>query len=405
MSNNLVQNLNKNSLDNEDMQSQLSDDEVQEQQQNLLPICKNDPSNLDEYLIFRRDSVSNQNQFINPKKFLKSQYYSGNDGQYIDSGYGDDTLSSIQSIQKFGFLDPMTGAATQIVYNMLSIQDATDAILECGCGTEYILPYLVQMKKKQCKLFLTDISKVKLSVIKHKLKLLEINPLSTELYDYSFVPNMEEDWQEQDKLHTNCIKSDGQEHCDNIQEQVKSSGLYFNKGLNVFAERADATKLFYANSVFDIYFGGMLINEVKDPFSAIKEAYRVLKKGGRVGFTIWDSESNNSDFDEIMSKAIYKVTGARTEFKYIDQDEILSVKEYKLMMERAGFKNILIWSQFIPYNFFTKEDYENHLDKDKINDQNIQIKNEALIIFEEKLRRENSPFGMNILCIVAQKLD
>lgn len=92
---------------------------------------------------------------------------------------------------------------------------------------------------------------------------------------------------------------------------------YYNSDINAFVEHADATDLPYKNEVFDIYFGGILIQELKDPLAAIKEAYRVLKKGGRAGFTVPDPEKNNSDFDEIMSRAIEKVTGASTKFNYV----------------------------------------------------------------------------------------
>jgi len=161
---------------------------------------------------------------------------------------------------------------------MLNLPNANDAILECGCGTEYILPYLIQMKKNTCKLFLTDISRVKLRVVAKKCETIENTPLSRHIYDYNYIPTNEE-----------------------VKEAKEP---YFNKFLNVFVERADACNLPYESSIFDIYFGGMLLQEVNNPFSAIKEAFRVLKKGGRAGFTIPDSMGADNEFDLILAQAV-----------------------------------------------------------------------------------------------------
>lgn len=52
--------------------------------------------------------------------------------------------------------------------------------------------------------------------------------------------------------------------------------------------------------MFDSYYGGLLLDEVQEPFSIVLEAYRVLKKGGRVGFTIF-SEKDEKEYE------VYKI--------------------------------------------------------------------------------------------------
>lgn len=65
---------------------------------------------------------------------------------------------------------------------------------------------------------------------------------------------------------------------------------YVSKKLNIVIEIADATQLQYPSNMFDSYYGGLLLDEVKEPFYIVLEAYRVLKKGGRVGFTIFSEK-------------------------------------------------------------------------------------------------------------------
>lgn len=227
---------------------------------------------------------------------------------------------------------------------------------------------------------MTDISSVKLSLVRDKCELLSENPLSNELFEHSRVPP---------ENSFNC----GQ--------------VYANEKLNVYVEHADATCLQYPSNSFDVYFGGLLIQEVTDPFSAIQEAFRVLLKGGRAGFTIYDTQEMNNEFDWILIKAIENITGERTHIKYTDQHTKMNVTQLKTYLVRAGFKNILFWTQFVPYNFFTKQDFSEYLERghpsELLNNQQKLVREEAIRIFEATLRAKQTPFGMNTLCIVASK--
>ena len=53
--------------------------------------------------------------------------------------------------------------------NMLKIHEC-DTILEVACGTGLLVPYLLTIKKKDSKLYLTDLSKNMLAVTKKRIE-------------------------------------------------------------------------------------------------------------------------------------------------------------------------------------------------------------------------------------------
>ncbi len=91
------------------------------------------------------------------------------------------------------------------------------------------------------------------------------------------------------------------------------------------ARTAPAEKLPYKSGVFDYAAIITTLCFVRDPLKAVNEAYRVLKKGGRLAVGIVDSESAMGKKYRERKKGFYKTT------------RFFSKKEIKSMMKRAGF--------------------------------------------------------------------
>lgn len=78
---------------------------------------------------------------------------------------------------------------------------------------------------------MTDISRVRLGLVKEKCELLSKNPLSNSLFEHSKLP----------------------------EKPFCCEDFYHNEKLNVVVQHADAMSLPFSNGTFDLYFGGLLV--------------------------------------------------------------------------------------------------------------------------------------------------
>lgn len=69
--------------------------------------------------------------------------------------------------------------------------------------------------------------------------------------------------------------------------------LAIARASGIAADEGDAEALPYADSVFDAVVSNFGIHHLPRPALALREAYRVLRDGGRVAFSFWADHSDN----------------------------------------------------------------------------------------------------------------
>jgi SAM-dependent methyltransferase len=73
--------------------------------------------------------------------------------------------------------------------------------------------------------------------------------------------------------------------------------------------RSEAERLPFPDASFDAVVGNFLINHLAAPEAAVAEAWRVLKRGGRAAFTVWDSP-DQARFMGVLLEAVATVGAA-----------------------------------------------------------------------------------------------
>ena len=121
---------------------------------------------------------------------------------------------------------------------------------------------------------------------------------------------------------------------------------------SVFLVVADNSKLPFVDESFDLFVSGHWVQYSDDPKSQIKEAYRVLQKGGVIGLGVG---GRNED-----TKLFYLLAEAM-ELNDIHVDrkcKIFSLGEeglLKSMLEDAGFKDVIAFYQTTYWNGYPEE--------------------------------------------------
>jgi len=72
---------------------------------------------------------------------------------------------------------------------------------------------------------------------------------------------------------------------------------------NISFAVGDATKLPAADNSFDAVVMGFVLLHLPDPAAALKEAFRVLKPGGKLSFSVWEPPPKNRAF-EVLGDAV-----------------------------------------------------------------------------------------------------
>ena len=140
----------------------------------------------------------------------------------------------------------------------------------------------------------------------------------------------------------------------------------------------------------------------------LSEAYRVVRKGGKVGFTVWGRKENSSFFTvvpKVLRKHGVELPNERSNFHLGEREKLMN------MMKDAGFKNVLCWYQFFGFNFQKEEEFIRILEApgnkklfDKVpEEKRNEMKKEAMDEFMKYLQINQEPVGLEALIVIGWK--
>lgn len=270
----------------------------------------------------------------------------------------------------------------QSLYSLLitmQINDATN-IFEMSIGGGKSLPLVCSLKNKHCHFLASDISESLLALASKRMELIE----------QDFNGNLQF-W---DKT---CFEpSDSKKFIEHFPKSNVSFRLLDNENL-----------VGIPNNTFDAVFSNLSLHLVENPEKMLNETFRVLKPGGRAGFSVWGRKENSKFFTivpNVMEKHGLVMTADRSNFHLGDRDKLIS------MVKACGFYDIISWYQFSAFGFTKKEEFEKILFS-KGNEEILKLvpkekkKQIEKEIIEEFLThiRNNEPLGLDTLFVVGLK--
>ena len=159
---------------------------------------------------------------------------------------------------------------------------------------------------------------------------------------------------------------------------------------------------------FDIYLSNLSLHLVENPVKMLKEGRRVLKKGGKVGLSVW-GRKENSDFFTIIPRVLkefgVKLPDIRSNFHLSDRDRLIK------LLENNSFDNVVSGYQWIPYDFLEKDEisevwqipFYKELVKGVDNTTLNKIKEKVNKTFNDTISIKRQPLGIEILFVIASK--
>ncbi|KAN0029434.1 hypothetical protein ACTA71_007561 [Dictyostelium dimigraforme] len=124
---------------------------------------------------------------------------------------------------------------------------------------------------------------------------------------------------------------------------------------NFKIQQCNAEKLPFQDNSFDRYFSNYCLHLVTSPETMLKEAYRVLEKGGIAAFSVWGRPENSNQFTIIKKMAdevgIEMGGAARSPFHLNDTNKI------RQMALDAGFSRVLVGYSFVNSPIQNGEEY------------------------------------------------
>ncbi|CAD8139286.1 unnamed protein product [Paramecium octaurelia] len=207
--------------------------------------------------------------------------------------------------------------------NMLRVNEA-DEILDAGCAGGHLHQYILQQRKKNCRLIAFDFSLEMIKIAAARMIKYFNNPLSGQIEDIS--P------QEIENADINCP-------------------LLEENNYRIF--QGDVQSLPQLNdNQFDIYISNLVLQLVGNKDQALQEAFRILKPGGKIGIVIPVVQGNSLmlSLQQCFIKAglipnnAYKPTDIETREGMIN------------FISKHGFKDIVCWNQTIPFDLFDIDD-------------------------------------------------
>lgn len=156
----------------------------------------------------------------------------------------------------------------------------------------------------------------------------------------------------------------------------------------------------------DVYIAPLNYHVLANPKDAIKEAFRVVKKGGKIGLSVLGPRRKSSFFT-LQDDAISDVTEPiKNRSIHVLGEEGVLIK----LAEEAGFKVDYCWEFDVPVSFYDSDDLEKLQNNPNLIDffasRGDDVKNkvkERLQIRLEEAKKTGKPLIMNDVLLVATK--
>jgi len=160
---------------------------------------------------------------------------------------------------------------------------------------------------------------------------------------------------QQPKQKTKLTSIDLADEMIQIAETRKKALNYDKELISHEFKVADAQDLsFIDKETIDLYLAPLCMHLVPDPEQMLKEAFRVMKKGGKCGFSVMGREVNCTFFKCFGNgmKAVGFQSPVKRSLHYLGERETLIE-----LIKSAGFEVDFCWHADTPFDYFSFEEY------------------------------------------------
>lgn len=195
--------------------------------------------------------------------------------------------------------------------------------------------------------------------------------------------------------------------CDLSQSMIDCARKRLPESISL--QIANNLDLPFENASFDRVMAGMNLNLVPDPETMLKEMFRVLKPGGRMGISVWGRSEESfalTVFNSACEKLGIEVPIVRSNFYLGTKDTLIPI------VKNSGFVDILAWHSPTVYSESSAEEYaltlysapnRRNLMKTLDKDKQIMLHQTLVKLIEEKLVDAEEPLQLDGLILVGNK--
>ncbi|CAD8118630.1 unnamed protein product [Paramecium sonneborni] len=270
-----------------------------------------------------------------------------------------------------------TSVFCMTLLNMVHYEEA-DSILDAGCGAGYLHQHMINQKKTEAHLYGFDLSSEMVKRAGARMK--------------RFL--------KQEKIGSLDLLT--QEEVN----QVSFDDEIFNK-INYHLSVGSVEDLSqYQNQMFDIYICNLVYQIIGDQDIAMREAFRVLKPGGKIGITVWGRKENCAALwflKELAFETGLSPVGMQGGRFVQHSEELIS------LATKAGFINSICWQQMVPFDILGMnkvEEFFNPEIEGLLAGATQEQKDSYYKALEKMIndyKKENKPFPFDCYLLVAEK--
>jgi ubiquinone/menaquinone biosynthesis C-methylase UbiE len=254
--------------------------------------------------------------------------------------------------------------------NALGLKEG-QTVLEAACGTGYFASFYLLNKPKSQQYIMVDLSTKMIESARKRVT-----------------------W----SLKTGRLQEDLPTEALSLDDQL----LKENR-VEIYEENCEALKRIPNESV-DKYISGIFLHLVPSPELILKEAYRVLRPGGSIGFSVFGNKDRSHYFSLFDELVLGKEKGQFRDKFWLNDEQLLTS-----MLHKTGFAEPKYFRQDIPFGIHDSLDSDEHFGfpanqaslKRFSAEQLDALKKELRKQFEERMKRDI--IGVECLFVLAKK--